>query len=740
MSDSRGVYIFRRLAGLILYGLAYTALWPGLTLPVVTIQGNPTFWSNSKLGVGTGDQFLEPTSRSTVELVLDLLKARYYFPCGIIVLFSIISPAVKLLIILYGEIVGNIFRIKFDDTSKLVDLRKGLRMIAKYQAVDVFVTIITRQLLNSDFVTCKFEPGFYYFSFYSVVSILAAQVSDTVPQLSSVPHHAVRRSSSDSKRPSLPVTRMSKLEAFLLFCSVSMFIVGLAWSVGFPILSVKFLFQSKIVIGESTASLSSFLEGVSLESDLFDDRTISAIFVLVTCIIIPTLVVTLSTIIQCCDASRTSRFLFGLAHLTSYMADWSLIDVFAVALLTNLFAFASFSVLRTSAPWGFYCVLMAAMSAYEVVKAVRVSILDRSVGGYTQLDEEVDESADTGIEMGDAQEFGQRDSEEISPTRQRKKSLNQQQNQFDDDKPQPSPSTTVTVKSGFLYVIITIIKKLGLPFFMLKALGWAVFFIVWFMNSGSGSLDINSLSATLRSNLPFVRDALHESLPVGVGMCSHLQETFPAITVVPEKNCVSRPYLHYERNRAYEVLARWVAGFKEVDIVDMFISIPSQGRLSLNVRGRFSEIQLSLFIGQCLKNFFSDQSDIKEIPACSSVFDNIHKWSNVTWSIEVEADCKSTRPYVRDIVVDDVMLDTEMKIEEELGFGGFGITIPVDDLSDQFKKGIRDSIQPLLATKDKWIPWGPNSYDLTTLLSKLVELNVETHGGTLAFACPAPAR
>ena len=691
MLTARTVYVLRRLSGLILYGLAYAALWPGITYPVVTLQGNPTFWSNSKLGIGEMGGYLEPVSRSTIELVIDLFNSRYYFPCIVIVLFSIVSPCIKLLVILYGEIVGNIFRIKYEETSKIVDLRKGLRLIAKYQCVDVFVTIITRQLVNSELVLCRVESGFYYFAFYALLSVLAAQLSDIVP---------VEKATRPASSSPIGSNKMSKLDAFLLFSSISMFVVGQAWALGFPILAVKFLFQSKIVIGERLSSLSSFLESLN-----FADSQISDVFcaslVGTTCIVMPTIVVGLSTVIQCCDPGRSSRTFYNLSRFTSFLADWSLLDVFAVALLTSLFAFASFSVLRATAPWGFYCVLMAAMSAYEVVKAVQVSLMD-APDGYTRLTP--DEDTDTeGTEL-------QRIDDDVNSEARA-----------------PPSAKTFVVKSGIVHVIVTIAKRLGLPFFMLKALGWAIFFLVWWMNTSNGSLDIGTLSATLRENSPLVTSALAKSLPEAVGMC----DKFQATSTTTDSSCLEKGRLYYEKNKAYEVLAKWMSGFHSVSILDMFVSVPEQDRLSLTVRGKFDQVNLSLFIGQCLGQLFGASEE------CSSVFDEVHSWRDVKWSIEVEADCATDSPFVRNMIVDEVILESELKLEQKIGWG---ISLPLEDLSEHFKNGVRDSVQPLLTKKEAWIPWGPKQYDLTSLLSMLVELNADSLGGSIQFSCPKPSR
>ena len=757
--EHRTVYVFRRVFGLILYGLAYTALWPGLTYPVVSIHGNPTFWSpNSKLSIGLGSyqEFMEPTSRSTLQLVEELYNSQYYFPCGMIVLFSILSPIIKLFLILYGEIVGNIFKVKIEGTrhSKLVDLRKGLRVIAKYQCVDVFLSIITRQLLNSDFITCTLETGFYYFAFYSFMSIIASQIIDANPPVEE--DNTVMKPVPGPPPITASAPSMTTLDIFLLFCSVSMFLVGIAWSIGFPILCVKFLFQSKIVIGESVASLMSFMMDASSPTASITDMFCSLLIV-ATVVVIPTISVTLSVILQCCDRNKSR--LYGFAKFTSLLADWSLVDVFAVALMTSLFAFASFSILRASAPWGFYCVLMAAMSAYEVIKAIQTSMLDApgSTAGYRPVSPGITiptaselvpypaKSSDDGIYSDDSGVYNDEENGggivnektpiELRTRRYKGADYSPVSDTSGDDEHYRSSSQhhhsqgggqQVVLKSNMITVIVTIIKRLGLPFFMLKAIGWGIFFLVWFMNSGSGSLNLDSLSSTLKSNTPFVTSAIREAGPFGIGMCLDMKEKLHPVS---DAKCIEKPYLHYEKHTTYEVLARWMSGFQQVTVNDMYLSIPSDEKFALVVQGEFSLIKLSLFVGQCLASIFGDDTDDTKIPKCSSVFDRIHEWKNVTWSIDVEADCNSVSPFVRNIHVDEVLLGNELKIEEEIAFG---FSVPLDNMGEEFKQGIKQSIEPLLTAKSGWIPWGPRMFDLPGLLSHLVDLNVD--GGS--FTCP----
>jgi hypothetical protein len=518
-----------------------------------------------------------------------------------------------------------------------------------------------------------------------------------------------------------------------------MFLVGMSWSIAFPIMTIKFLFQSKIVIGESVASLTTLLYPANPNStaDIF-----CSTLILVTVVIVPVLAVTLSTIVQCCDKNRTSPILYGFAKFTSLVADWSLVDVFAVALLTSLFAFASFSILRASAPWGFYCVLMAAMSAYEVIKAVQTSFMDApgssagyvavSAGGIemTSMPEAIEGGDDSDTSVVHNDELGDAESQSRIKRRHGGKDYSPVDGIHEGVAPHENP---IILKSTIVSVIVTIFRRLGLPFFILKALGWGIFFFIWFINSSGGSLDLESLSSTLRSNIPFVSSSIQSAVPYGVGMCKDLFSSENVTGQTTDNNtCIDKPYLHYEKHTTYEVLARWMSGFKNVTVTDMYLSIPSEKTFSLTVNGRFDTIKLSLFLGQCLGKFFSTQeSNTTQLPVCSGVFDRVHSWNNVTWSIEVDAVCSQTQPFVRDIKVDQVRLGNELKIEEEIAFG---IKIPLDSMSAEFTNGIRESIQPLLIQKRGWIPWGPRMYDLPGLLSHLVELN--NNGDQ--FVCPAP--
>jgi hypothetical protein len=169
-------------------------------------------------------------------------------------------------------------------------------------------------------------------------------------------------------------------------------------------------------------------------------------------------------------------------------------------------------------------------------------------------------------------------------------------------------------------------------------------------------------------------------------------------------------------------------GLKTVKVNSMEIESAKQ-QLTMRVGGSFDKVQLSLFIGQCLSpdNFFRDS---KEIPVCDKVFDSLHTWKDVKWSLQVQAVCSPKKPFVRDLALARVTVDTAMNVQESV----LGVQVNVDDLSKRFKQGIQAALQPLMESKDQWIPWGEDKFDLMGLLSHVVSLN--TYAGEDTIQCP----
>lgn len=334
--------------------------------------------------------------------------------------------------------------------------------------------------------------------------------------------------------------------------------------------------------------------------------------------------------------------------------DWAQLDVFALALTTSVFIFNSFgTILRATVPWGFYSTLMAGMAFWEVSSKMSPPFITPN-SNYEAVERHEGEDLEDSVEEDDL-------------------------------------FSEVTLFGNFFKLV----RGLGVPFFLLKAAGWAVFFAVWYSNSSRSPLNLYEINSTLRSNLPLVTAALSEAVPDSIGGGK----------------------LHYDKGTATEILARYLDGLKTVKVENMEI-YSGKGALTMRVSGSFDKIQLSLFIGQCLTpdNFFRESN---VIPVCDKVFDSLHSWQKVRWSLQVSASCSPMKPFVRDLKLAQVTVDTPMDIKEKF----LGVEINVDDLSKRFKEGIQATLQPLMENNEQWIPWGEKKFDLMSLLSHVVSLN-----------------
>ncbi|KAF4695006.1 hypothetical protein FOZ60_006129 [Perkinsus olseni] len=552
---------------------------------------------------------------------------------GLIIFFSFVTPAVKLLVLLYSETRGHLVHIR---KHQYLDLRRVLRQVSKYQMVDVFVGVLTMAFLNHNVIEAHYRSGFYYFTLYCMASIAATQLLD---------------SSSDS------VFAPPQSYLILLYMTVSMFVVGFVWALGWPILS--------------------------------------------------------------------------------WMWEWSQLDVFALALFITLFVFNAFSLLRAVAPWGFYCVLMAAMSGFELAKHDLPPMLrtaQHDLLEMAEIDEDICEGAS--VESGVIIKH-RRDHSSSSFSEERLRSR------------VDSVASTVTIaKSRRLGSccrgLVRIVQKLGLPFFVLKAIGWIVFFVIWWVNSGNASLDLAGVNETLKENAPLVTSGLRDFLPNMVGQCpGELPQAGICRDVGP---------LYHDKSAVMEVLARWLSGLRSVSVEGLSLVVPGESELEMSIAGSFDELSMSLYIGQCITpdNLFRSTNDTAdgnngtklEKPICSALWDKVYSWkqvplggdqqcvlvgvdvcgvlyeSYVGWSLIISASCNEEWPYVRNIAIKDVTLDQSLKISEQLVFG---ITINVDDLTTRFREGFQKALLPYIVSKSPWIHWGADEYDMSELLNQLMD-------------------
>ena len=604
--------------------VAYACLYPGLYLPAVEIKG-----THGSATDGSRTVFVD-VSRSTIDGVKELYERKFYFAAGVIFIFSIVMPSLKLLVIL-NSLCKPYIKIR---ENEYLDTRRLVRAVSKFQMVDLYIVGILTAFLNNTFIQAQLLPGFYCFLMYCVFSVLGIQFLDTNP------HYIEAHRSA------------SALDRFFLVWNTLMFTAGFIWSLALPVLTVRYVFQSKIVFAESSLSLLGVIKSINASGN----SPVAALFLILVC---------LAPIIR---FWRGFQLLWRGGKIRANFGDWAQLDVFALALTTSIFIFNSFdAILRATVPWGFYSTLMAGMSFWEISSKLAPPFI---TPGYNYLP------------------VVSRDSESSDA----------------EDGPNP-PERSHSGLSSF-GVVLRVVQGLGLPFFILKAAGWAIFFAVWYLNSSRSPLNLREINSTLTSNLPLVTVALADVVP----------------------NQVGGGKLYYEKGTATEVLARYLDGLKTVKVLNMEIE-SSKGDLVMRVSGSFDKIQLSLFIGQCLTpdNFFREKQDI---PVCDQVFDSLHSWTDVKWSLQVNAACSSYKPFVRNLALAKVTVDTPMNITENI----LGMEVNVDDLGKRFKQGIQAALQPLMESKDQWIPWGEEKFDLMSLLSHVVSLN--TYAGEDRIQCP----
>ena len=643
------VKLSKERLGVFINIVAYTCLYPGLFWPSVRLEGQHKNWDNK----GSAS-----TQRSTVDAIFELYSRGFMLTSMILLFFSVLIPCMKLLLF-----VSSLFKPLLKvNSNEFLDTRRVLRLLAKYQMVDVYVAVITAAYVRTEIVHAELLTGFYFFLFYCLLSIVSAQLLD---------------SNSYGAQESVA----SDLEKFLLFTSSVMFVAGLGWALFLPFLTVRFYFQGRIVLAEKTLAMGGLIWSLFTEGGW--GSFCLGLLCLFCVIVAPCIYFCLS--LQALIIGKKPQ---------AWLGEWSHLDVFSISLVTALFVINSFdTTLRAAVPWGFYSVLMAGMSDWEVNKKFLLPIII-PLTRYDSLSDV--EEGEKDFELAEPVRIGRSSSDEGGmSSRSRAKS-------------QSISPVARKDKTSYLSIFVEIVRKLGVPFFLLKALGWVVFFAVWIANSSHPQLDLSELNQTLESNLPLVSASLASVLPERVGDGK----------------------LFYERGTTVETLARYLEGFKSVNVTRMRLS-SSNGKMVLSVNGSFNDIALSLFIGQCLSpdNLFHDKT---VIPSCDQVWDSMHNWTNVKWSVKLTGNCHSKRPFVSQVRLDHVSVDSPMQVQQAV-LGGL-VKLNLDDLSNRFKEGIQSVLKPLMEGKDPWIPWGDKKYELGEFLSQIVALN--THAGEDNIQCP----
>ena len=141
-------------------------LWPGLTMPVLTIEAGITF--------GGVTQTLLHQQQSILESIEALQEANSYLAAGLIFLFSVCIPVIKAFAIMI-----SLFMSKKRESL----VRHWVSLISKWAMADVFVMGLFIAFLasnSSEYLSAQLESGFYFFVAYCVCSVLIFQIIDRV--------------------------------------------------------------------------------------------------------------------------------------------------------------------------------------------------------------------------------------------------------------------------------------------------------------------------------------------------------------------------------------------------------------------------------------------------------------------------------------------------------------------------------------------------------------------------------
>jgi paraquat-inducible protein A len=152
----------RNIIALVLVVISFGLLIPGLSKDLITISASFSV-------MGRSIPLLEDT-RSILTTVQTLYESGDYFVAGLILLFSVLVPFIK------GVMLAVVLLLK--NATQRFQLFRFVRSISKWSMADVFVVGVYVAFLASkatENMDAQVHSGFYYFTAYCLVSLLALQ-------------------------------------------------------------------------------------------------------------------------------------------------------------------------------------------------------------------------------------------------------------------------------------------------------------------------------------------------------------------------------------------------------------------------------------------------------------------------------------------------------------------------------------------------------------------------------------
>lgn len=590
-------------------------------------------------------------------------------PLILILLFSVIFPIYKLFLI------GAILTAKSRQTlHKAIEWSSHLRQTAKFQFLDIFVAIFMRAYLNMDILHTELKSGFFVYLCFCILSLITAEVLTVLVD----PSHVY----DDHCPMDSPSPKDGNLDRVMFLMSACGLFTGIGWALFNSVLVVKVALRGSLTVSQSSLSIFGILFELlinarekdpltGLETDFAPDAFTGALVIIFLGITIPVLFVLIKVFNFHSSTSR-KKLVGMLIH------DWSMGDVMALGLFTTLISMNSFENLSAQAPEGlfsgFYFFLMYGLSCFDLFASFSPSSTDRATVSAPDSTE-LDHLPQSSLPL-------------LEPEPLRKK----------------------------------IFSKLSGSFLMIKATGWGVFFLVWFIQAKLDPVDLDRINTALRANLGIINSALQSSLPQTVGNC-----TDPAAANL--QPCIGDAPLYYNKDR-YEVEARWVTGINTAHIDAIVLSSPVKSKLALSVAGALDHIPMSLAIGECFT------PDVYVTGKCDKLWDNTDSCcgSNKRFNLVVIADCFEDFPFVRNIAINKINLDPIVISVSVIGF-----KIDLQDVTANVTSALSNVIEPYVSEK-AFINWGEKEPPLTLadLVNKIIKLNAGGMSSEGHFTCPDP--
>jgi len=249
---------------------------------------------------------------------------------------------------------------------------------------------------------------------------------------------------------------------------------------------------------------------------------------------------------------------------------------------------------------------------------------------------------------------------------------------------------------------------------MRKTIHFAFFFLLLLSSippGSSGIIDI--INQLIVANLPKLNTLLHDNIPETVGDCNENSAPAPCLCT---PGCAELYSIH--KSWEYKANARWLSGLRSGNITSAVFAETNNGAvLTVDIQGLFTELPLSLYIGECLT---FDQ--------CVKLWDNTEGCcgNNKHFQADVAVDCKNTYPYLNNIRLTGLTLD-KFEITEKV----VGIKINLDDITNTIEAAVSKLLTQYLTT-EAFIPLNGSKVNLLTFAN--FEIQNATHGG---FACPS---